>query len=179
MKGSYLQLRALAKAKAFSSFKDCEKVTHAFISARLDNCSSLFVGVSLRVHFKIVLFIYESVNGLAPSYLPELVMPYNSLRSLRSSGQSLLVAPQTRWKLSKTAPSQSRAPVCPPTSELPPPLTHSKHSSRPTSSLWHFTAVNGSLLHKLLKCLFVLISACLCVFLHSTLVTFCCLKCAI
>ena len=46
VKGSFFQLRTLAKIKSFLSPKDLEKVIHAFISSRLDYCNSLYTGIS-------------------------------------------------------------------------------------------------------------------------------------
>lgn len=46
VKASFYQLRTLAKIKSFLSPKDLEKVIHAFISSRLDYCSSLYTGIS-------------------------------------------------------------------------------------------------------------------------------------
>lgn len=45
VKASFYQLKVLAKLKPFLSPHDLEKVTHAFISSRLDYCNSLYVGV--------------------------------------------------------------------------------------------------------------------------------------
>ncbi|KAI2649140.1 hypothetical protein H4Q32_020355 [Labeo rohita] len=46
VKTSFFQLRLLSKAKSFLSFKNFEKVIHAFITTRLDYCNSLYVGIS-------------------------------------------------------------------------------------------------------------------------------------
>uniref|UniRef100_A0A3Q3JTY3 Reverse transcriptase domain-containing protein n=1 Tax=Monopterus albus TaxID=43700 RepID=A0A3Q3JTY3_MONAL len=54
--------------------------------------------VHFRVRFKILLFVYKSLNGLAPSYLVELLHPYNPSRCLRSADQLLLEAPRARRK---------------------------------------------------------------------------------
>ena len=55
--------------------------------------------VHFRVHFKILLFVFKSLNGLAPPYLSELLHPYAATRSLRSANQLLLEIPRTRRKL--------------------------------------------------------------------------------
>jgi hypothetical protein len=54
--------------------------------------------VRQRITFKILLLTFKCLNGLAPSYLCELITPYNSSRSLRSSGTNLLKVPHTRTK---------------------------------------------------------------------------------
>ena len=46
--------------------------------------------VSFRINFKILLLTFKALNGLAPSYLSEMVKPYEPSRTLRSSGRGLL-----------------------------------------------------------------------------------------
>ncbi len=46
VKGSFYQLRIIAKLKRILSFEDMETVIHAFISSRLDYCNSLYLGLS-------------------------------------------------------------------------------------------------------------------------------------
>ncbi len=46
VKSSFFQLRLLSKAKSFLSFKELERVIHAFASSRLDYCNSLYMGIS-------------------------------------------------------------------------------------------------------------------------------------
>ncbi len=55
--------------------------------------------VQFRIKYKLLLFVFKSLNGLAPKYLEALVSRYSSLRPLRSSHQFLLVVPRTRCKL--------------------------------------------------------------------------------
>lgn len=52
-----------------------------------------------RIHFKILLFAFKCLNGLAPPYISELLHPYRPTRSLRSADQLLLSAPKTKRKL--------------------------------------------------------------------------------
>ena len=47
--------------------------------------------VEQRVEFKILLFIYEVVNGMAPVYLQDLLDLYRPCRSLRSDNMQLLL----------------------------------------------------------------------------------------
>ena len=49
-----------------------------------------------RIEFKILLLTWKALNGMAPKYLQDLVMPYTPARSLRSSHQHLLKTPKTR-----------------------------------------------------------------------------------
>ncbi len=83
---------------------------HAFITSKLDYCNSLWdhitpvlqslhwLPVRYRVDFKILLIVYKSLNGMAPSYISDLLIEHNVTRSLRSSNQRLLFIPKTRRK---------------------------------------------------------------------------------
>lgn len=55
--------------------------------------------VYFRIHFKIPLFAFKSLDGLAPPYPYELVQAYTPTRSLRSADQLLLSVPKTKRKL--------------------------------------------------------------------------------
>ena len=79
--------------------------------------------VDQRIVFKILLFTYKALNGLAPSYLSDLVKFYAPERNLRSSSQNFLAVP-----FSKTKSYGDRAfSVCAPTlwNDLPLQLTSS------------------------------------------------------
>uniref|UniRef100_A0A8C6KQ30 Reverse transcriptase domain-containing protein n=1 Tax=Nothobranchius furzeri TaxID=105023 RepID=A0A8C6KQ30_NOTFU len=54
--------------------------------------------ISFRIHFKILLFAFKGLHGLAPSYLSDLIQPYTPSRSLRSADQLLLIVPRTERK---------------------------------------------------------------------------------
>ncbi len=54
--------------------------------------------VHYRIEFKILLFVFKSINNLAPSYLSDLLYPYNPTRILRSGDQRLLSVPRSRLK---------------------------------------------------------------------------------
>ena len=54
--------------------------------------------VQKRISYKILLLTYKCFNGMAPSYLEELLEPYAPSRSLRSSHQHLLKVPKSRLK---------------------------------------------------------------------------------
>ena len=49
--------------------------------------------VSARIDFKILLMTFKAVNGHAPSYISDMLEPYNPGRCLRSSDQGLLKTP--------------------------------------------------------------------------------------
>ena len=46
--------------------------------------------IQQRIEFKVLLFVFKSVHQIAPSYLCELMIPYEPKRSLRSSEKLLL-----------------------------------------------------------------------------------------
>ena len=48
-----------------------------------------------RIQFKIILPTWKSLNGLAPSYLSQLLTPYVPTQTLRSSDKLLLKTPKT------------------------------------------------------------------------------------
>ena len=52
--------------------------------------------VKYRIDFKILLRTYKACNGLAPSYLSELLVPYVPSRNLRSANKFRLVEPGSR-----------------------------------------------------------------------------------
>ncbi len=54
--------------------------------------------VEYRINFKILLNTYKALNGLAPQYIRELLVPYAPSRTLRSSQQQLLTVPRCRLR---------------------------------------------------------------------------------
>ena len=56
--------------------------------------------VQARIEFKLLLLIWRSLNGLAPSYISQLINIRPCTRNLRSSARLLLSAPPSRPKSS-------------------------------------------------------------------------------
>ena len=54
--------------------------------------------VRQRIEYKILLYTYKALNGLAPIYLTDLIECYIPPRTLRSADQNLLRVPATRQK---------------------------------------------------------------------------------
>ncbi len=54
--------------------------------------------IRFRIDFKVLLLVFKCLNGLAPSYLSDLLLPYRPSRILRSSGTGLLSIPKARTK---------------------------------------------------------------------------------
>ncbi len=69
-----------------------------------ENITSVLVGlhwlpIEYRIQFKVLLFVYKSLTGLAPNYLSDLLSHYQTYRPLRSSNTLLLSVPKTCLKL--------------------------------------------------------------------------------
>jgi hypothetical protein len=65
--------------------------------------------VCQRIEYKILMLTYKALNGLAPDYIKDMLVPYVPTRTLRSEGQMLLVEPSTKTsygdrRFSKMAP---------------------------------------------------------------------------
>ena len=54
--------------------------------------------VCKRIQFKVLLLVFKVMNGMAPQYLCDLLVPYLPTRQLRSSDKKLLKVPATRLK---------------------------------------------------------------------------------
>ena len=51
--------------------------------------------IKQRIAYKILLFTYKALNGMAPQYLCDLIHPVSHTRTLRSSSRQLLQVPRT------------------------------------------------------------------------------------
>ncbi len=51
--------------------------------------------MSLRIYFKILLLVFEALNGQIPVYICDLLIPYEPDRCLKSSGRALLMVPKS------------------------------------------------------------------------------------
>ena len=83
-----LQLVQNAAARLLTNTKKYEHITPILASLH-------WLPIHFRIHFKILLFAFKALNGLAPLYLSELLHPYTPSRSLRSADQLLLTVPKT------------------------------------------------------------------------------------
>ena len=68
---------------------------------KYDHISPVLAGlhwlpVQERIEFKVLMYTYKALHGVAPSYLSELLHPYVPNRHLRSADKDLLVIPKTR-----------------------------------------------------------------------------------
>lgn len=88
---SRLQVVQNAAARFLNGGKKFDHVTPLLRSLH-------WLPVQYRIHYKILLLVYKSLNNLAPAYLSDLLHPYTSNRELRSGKKSLLHIPRTRLK---------------------------------------------------------------------------------
>ena len=135
-KGAWFHLRNIGMIKQFLSKETCEKLIHAFVTAKLDFLNSLIYGLpdldinklqriqnaaarmltgakmrdhiqpilrelhwlplKFRIDYKLLLLTFKALNGLAPSYISELLKPVSIGRSLRSVTRQDLHIPRTR-----------------------------------------------------------------------------------
>ena len=58
---------------------------------------------SPHMHVNCILLVYKALNGLAPKYIKELLVPYKPRRHLRSEAKGLLDEPRTRLKFGDRA----------------------------------------------------------------------------
>ena len=71
--------------------QDCRLLT---MSRKSDHVTPLlfqlhWLPVDQRIEFKVLLFTYKAMQGLAPQYLSDLLEPHSPLRSLRSAAKLL------------------------------------------------------------------------------------------
>ncbi len=49
--------------------------------------------VGFRIKYKVILYVFKAVNGMAPAYVSELITFHQSCRSLRSTNKLFLTVP--------------------------------------------------------------------------------------
>ncbi len=54
--------------------------------------------VHFRVQFKVLLYVFKALHGLAPEYISDMIQVYTTTRPLRSSQKFLLKVPKSRLK---------------------------------------------------------------------------------
>nr|XP_055049551.1 uncharacterized protein LOC129435072 [Misgurnus anguillicaudatus] len=94
-----LQLVQNASARVLTRSKKYDHISPILASLH-------WLPVKYRIQFKISLITYKALNGLAPSYLRELLSEYNPSRTLRSQNSGLLIIPRLS-KVSKSGRSFS------------------------------------------------------------------------
>ncbi len=145
--------------------------------------------VHFRIQFRILLFVFKSLNGLAPPYISELLHPYMPTRSLRSADQRFLNVPKTKRKLRGDRAFAVAAPKL--WNDLPLPIRQASSLSLFKSSLktylfslafdtWCWYLVNYFIFLWSLNVFYLYFISCMSfIFLYSTLVHFGVFKCFI
>ncbi|XP_037548511.1 uncharacterized protein LOC119425058 [Nematolebias whitei] len=87
-----LQLVQNAAARLLTGTKKREHITPVLESLH-------WLPVRFRINFKVLLFVFKCLHGLAPQYLSDLLQLYTPSRSLRSADQLLLVVPRSNRRL--------------------------------------------------------------------------------
>ena len=91
-----LQLAQNAAARILTKTKKFEHITPVLKELH-------WLPVRERIQFKLLILTWKSLNGIAPQYLSNLLVPYKPTRALRSSDKHLLVVPRTLSSLGDRA----------------------------------------------------------------------------
>lgn len=99
-----LQLVQNSAARLLTRTKKREHITPVLASLH-------WLPIKFRVDFKLLVLTFQALKGDAPEYLTDLLVPYSNSRTLRSSGQGLLVVPRTKRKRKGDCAFAVRAPL--------------------------------------------------------------------
>ncbi len=88
---SRLQLVQNAAARFLTGTKKREHITPVLASLH-------WLPVKFRVDFKVLVFVFKALHGLAPICISDLLHFYSPVRTLRSSSHKLLIVPKSRLK---------------------------------------------------------------------------------
>uniref|UniRef100_A0A669BFN4 Reverse transcriptase domain-containing protein n=1 Tax=Oreochromis niloticus TaxID=8128 RepID=A0A669BFN4_ORENI len=86
-----LQMVQNAAARLLTGTKRREHITPVLASLH-------WLPVSYRIQFKVLLFVFKSLNARAPPYLSELLSAYAPRKTMRSSSKLMLSIPRTNLK---------------------------------------------------------------------------------
>ncbi len=101
---SGLQLVQNSAARFLTKTRKRESITPVLVGLH-------WLPIEYRIQFKILLFVYKSLTGLAPNYLSDLLSHYHTNRPLRSTNALLLLSvPKTCLKLKGDRPFSVAAP---------------------------------------------------------------------
>ena len=88
-----LQLVQNAAARLLTRTRKFDHITPILASLH-------WLPITSRSDLKVLLLTYKALHGLAPSYLKDLIIPYNPSRTLQSLGSGLLSLPKVKKKSS-------------------------------------------------------------------------------
>ena len=86
---SQLQKHQNHAARVITKWRKYDHITPVLVDLH-------WLPVKQRIDFKILLLTYKALNGLAPAYMRELLIPYSPKRTLRSTENHLLTPPRCR-----------------------------------------------------------------------------------
>ena len=86
-----LQIVQNAAARLLTGTKKRDHITPVLVSLH-------WLPVHFRIHFKVLLFVFKILSGVAPQYLAKLLQVHNPVRALRSSNELQLEVPRSRLK---------------------------------------------------------------------------------
>ena len=86
---SQLQKRQNHAARVTTKWRKYDHITPFLVDLH-------WLPVKQRIDFKILLLTYKALNGLAPAYKRELLIPYSQKRTLGSTENHLLTPPRCR-----------------------------------------------------------------------------------
>ena len=86
---SQLQKRQNHAARVITKWRKYDHITPVLVDLH-------WLPVKQRIDFKILLLTYKALNGLAPAYMRDLLIPYSPKRTLRSTENHLLTPPRCR-----------------------------------------------------------------------------------
>ena len=84
-----LQMRQNHAARVITQWRKYDHITPVLVDLH-------WLPVKQRIDFKILLLTYKALNGLAPAYLREQLVPYSPTRTLRSKENHQLTSPRCR-----------------------------------------------------------------------------------
>ena len=167
-----LQLVQNAAARLLTSTRRREHITPVLASLH-------WLPIKFRIYFKVLLFAFKCLNGLAPLYLSDLLEAYTPVRALRSADLFLLTPLPTKKRTRGDRAFAAAAPAL--WNNLPLPIRSAQtigvFRSKLKTHLFSL-AFNWSLYNLFLNDVSISVF-CSVDFLYSTLVSFRCFKCAI
>ena len=101
---SQLEKRQNHAARVITKWRKYDHINPALVDLH-------WLPVKQRIDFKILLLTYKALNGLAPAYMRELLIPYSPKRTLRSTENHLLTPPRCRLEYFGTRSFAAAAPT--------------------------------------------------------------------
>lgn len=88
-----LQYVQNAAAKFLTNTRKRDHITPVLINLH-------WLPVKFRIQYKVLTFVFKALHNQAPTYINDMLIPYQSQRQLRSSQNMLLTVPRSRLRRS-------------------------------------------------------------------------------